>query len=167
MRKGWMNQGNSAESELYDKIKDYDYKYYIAFQTDSFLSGSSKIESMDRIDWTKLLEIRLFSEKNEFLARRTMVGESHEFQWRIASEEGLEKDEYIIRYQTLDIDSNFTEQGEFGNLKLVSTGGGRYELPIEEKMECVKIISYITYGNDGMAFIYDDRLAGWEVDADV
>ena len=161
MHKEWTNQGNCPELELYDKIKCYDYAYYIAFQTDRFLSGSANIASLDRIEWEKLLEIRLFSEKGELLARRTMIGENHPFQWRIASEEGLNDDEYMVRYQTLDIDSNFTELGAFGNLKLMTTGGGRYELPIDENMKSVKVISYISYGDDGMAFIYDDRFVGF------
>ena len=161
MHNGWIKHGNWTETELCEKIRNYDYKYFIAFHTDRFLSGYVNVETLDRIEWKKLLEIRLFSEKGELLARRTMVGGNHLFQWRIASEEGLADDEYIIRYQTLDIDSDYIEKGEFGNLKLMSTGGGRYELPIDENMKSIKVISYVDYEEDGMAFIYDDRLAGF------
>ena len=75
--------------------------------------------SLKRIEWNKLLEIRLFSKKSELLARRTMIGRNHLFQWRIASEKGLREDEYFETYQTLDI--HYTTQGEHGNLNLITT----------------------------------------------
>ncbi len=161
MNKGEFEKGLCSEQELWEEIKKHDYTYYVAYQTDSFLSGSAQVESLSRIDWSKLLEIRLFSEKGEFLARRTMIGAGHKFQWRIATEEKLTEDDFIVRYQTIDIDSNFTSQGSYGNLSLLTTGGGCYELPIKENMKLIKVISYIAYGDDGMAYIYDDRMAGF------
>ena len=162
MNNEWENAGICSEEELSEKVRGFDYKYYLAYQTDKFLAGLKSTGSLDRIEWDKLLEIRLFSETHELLARRTMTGKDNMFQWRIASEENMKDDEYIIRYQTLDIDSNFTFQGENGNLKLMTTGGGEYELPINKDMTKVKIISYVLYSNeDGMASVYDNRLAGF------
>lgn len=154
----WDKKGVCSEQELLDLVSQYEYTYYLAFQTNLFLSGSSKMPSLKRIEWNKLLEIRLFSKKSELLARRTMIGRNHLFQWRIASEKGLREDEYFETYQTLDIDSSHTTQGEHGNLNLITTGGGTYELPIDKSITCVKLISYIDYKQDeGMAYIYDDR----------
>ena len=162
MKKVWNNSGVCAESELSGIIGAYDYEYYVAYQIDRFRSGSGNVETLDNIEWVKLLEIRLFSEKSEFLARRTMTGAANKFQWRIASEEGLREDEYIVRYQALDIDSNYTKEGEHGNLQLMTTGGGKYELPIEKNMESIRVVSYIAYSaEDGMAAVYDNRLAGF------
>lgn len=162
MRKEWKEQGKCKETELNRLIAGMDYSYFVAYQTDKFLSGADKPSSLDRIEWHKLLEIRLFSAEKELLARRTMIGENNEFQWRIASEAGLHKEEYIVRYQTLDIDSAYTKEGEWGNLNLMTTGGGTYELPIERNMTGIKVISYIGYSSeDGMAYIYDNRLAGF------
>ncbi|MCR5772563.1 MAG: hypothetical protein K6G87_15195 [Butyrivibrio sp.] len=162
MNRDWKNSGVCSEAEISEKVHHCDYEYFIAYQTDRFLSGSKKTGTLDGIEWGKLLEIRLFSETQEFLARRTMIGTNNPFQWRVASEENLKDDEYIIKYQTLDIDSTHTSRGESGNLHLMTTGGGKYELPIEEDMAAVKVISYISYSDkDGMAFIYDNRLAGF------
>ncbi len=155
-------RGMCTESEVMKRIRTFSFDYCIAFQTDRFLSGSSKSKEdlCDQIECEKLLEIRLFSSSEELLAVRTML--NREFQWRIASEKGLQKDEYLEWYQTLDIDSKYTENGEFGNLSLRSTGGGKYELPIGKEMDRIKVISYISYDEDGMAYIRDNRLAGFE-----
>ncbi|MCR4902766.1 MAG: hypothetical protein K6A23_07905 [Butyrivibrio sp.] len=162
MNRDWKESGACLETEISDQVKQYGYDYFIAYQTDKFLSGSKETGSLDGIEWERILEIRLFSESKEFLARRTMIGVNNPFQWRIASEEGLKKDEFIIKYQTLDIDSTHTSRGESGNLQLMTTGGGKYELPIEKGMTAVKVISYVSYSEkDGMAFIYDNRLAGF------
>ena len=167
MSREWKNHGTCSDKEIYELIKsmisvNFGYNYYIAFQTDKFLSGIKGDEALNKIEWNKLLEIRLFSEKSELLARRTMIGENNSFQWRIASEEEMGDDEYIIRYQTLDIDSNYTREGEQGNLSLLTTGGGAYELPSEEGDDSIKVLSYIDYSkDDGMAYIYDDRLVGF------
>lgn len=164
MHKNWEKQGVCTEDTIKEIINECSYDYYIAFQSDGFLAGTSKIPSLDRIKVDKLLEIRLFSDRGELLINRTMIGSENEFYWRIASENDFgESREHIIKYQTLDIDSEKTEEGDYGNLKLVTTGGGRFELPINKDIDRIKIISYVDYDStDGMAYIYDNRLAGFE-----
>ena len=162
MNKDWKQGGTCTETELQNIICGYKYSYYTAWQTDRFLAGKDDPDSLGRIEWNKLLEIRLFTENDELLARRTMIGAANPFQWRIASEDGLDPDEYIVRYQTLDIDTDHIEDGEYGNLRLLTTGGGTYELPINRNENSVKVISYICYDDEnGMAGIYDNRLAGF------
>ncbi|MBR1598202.1 MAG: hypothetical protein IJ661_04705 [Lachnospiraceae bacterium] len=161
MHKEWEDKGECLESELGSVIGGYEYRYFVGFMVDKFVSGSIDDDVNSKIKWDKLLEIRLFSDKGELLANRTMIGEQSKFMWRIANEEGLKKEDYIERVQTLDIDATLTEAGE-GNCRLVSTGGGSYELPISEDVDSIKIISYVGYDkNDGMAYIYDNRLVGF------
>ena len=151
------------ENELEKKNGSYSYDFFVAYQTDKFLSGTKESDLIKNVDYKKLLEIRLFSETGELLARRTMIGSNNKFQWRIADEEKKDKDkDYIIRYQTLDIDTTLSSKKNNGNLELFTTGSGKYELPISEEHNRIKIISYIDYDDDGMAFIYDDRLVSFE-----
>ncbi len=153
--------GTCAESELLECIFDESYSSFVAYLTDQFVAGVNTFENLSRIETDKLLEIRIFNKSAELMARRTMIGEDHPFQWRIANEEGLSKDEYIERFQTIDMDSTRTYKSNSGNLCIMSTGGGRYELPIREDHDRIRIISYVRYDSDGMACIYDDRLAGF------
>lgn len=162
MNKQWDRQGECEEQKLIETIYDDCYSWFVAYQTDKFISGRNTLDALKRIECDRLLEIRIFSEEQEVMARRTMTGFAHSFQWRIASEEGLSEDEYIVRYQTLDIDQTRTAPGLDGNLQLMTTGGGRYELPISEEQDSIRVISYVGYSDeDGMAFIYDNRLAGF------
>ena len=162
MNREWSEKGVCSEGSVMEKIKGHTFDYYVAFQVDKFLAGSSKVDSIDRIDVDKLLEVRLFSDKDELLFNRTMIGAEHEFSWRIASENDGERD-FLVKYQTLDIDSEKTSGGDFGNLNLMTTGGGKYELPISRNADRIKIYSYIDYDSeDGMAYIYDNRLVGFE-----
>ena len=155
--------GTCTESNLMNHIAGKSYSNFIAFQTDRFIAGQNTTENLNHVESEKLLEIRLFSETSELLVRRTMIGAHNSFQWRIADEENLAEDEYLVRYQTLDIDTACTVQGNNGNLNLTTTGGGRFELPISECYDRIRIISYIGYDTDGMAYIYDDRLAGFVI----
>lgn len=161
MHKEWKRQGICDESELLETIFENCFHYFTACQTDQFIAGRNTQEMLRRIDTSRLLEIRLFSEDQEVLARRTMIGAKHKFQWRIASEEGLLDNEYVERYQTLDIDRTKINSGSNGNLQLMTTGGGKYELPVSETHDSIRIISYIGYDESGMAYIYDNRLAGF------
>lgn len=161
MHKEWEWKGICDESELLETVFDNRCLYFVAYQTDRFIAGRNTLEILRQIDSRRLLEIRLFSENQEVLARRTMIGEGHKFQWRIASEEGLAENEYVERYQTLDIDHTKINIGSNGNLQLMTTGGGRYELPISQEQDSIRVISYINYDESGMAYIYDNRLAGF------
>lgn len=161
MHKKWKRQGTCGEEELQKIFFEDSFSYFVAYQTDKFISGRNTSAALSQIDSKKLLEIRLFSEIKEVLARRTMIGAEHKFQWREATEEGLLNDEYVEKYQTLDIDSTKTCLGLNGNLQLMTTGGGKYELPMDKNYDSIRVISYIGYDESGMAYIYDDRLAGF------
>ena len=122
MSRKWPESGTCSEDNLKTMVSRHSYTYYTAYQTDRFLAGKNDQDSLDRIEWTKLLEIRLFSVDQELLARRTMIGSSHSFQWRVASENGLAEDEYLVRYQTLDIDSEHIREGNVYTTKKGTLG---------------------------------------------
>lgn len=174
------NNGICKETEITEKIislktDDYGSRVcFVAFLTDKFLAGKAEAVNLSDvnieswIDIEKLLEIRIFGEKAEWMARRSMANRGELFQWRLASEDGMEEDEFCIRSQTLDIDDSGKVQEQEsavylsgGNHKLMTTGGGKYHLPIKEGENAIKVVSYIEYDEDGMAYVYDNRLAGF------
>ena len=85
MDKSGKKSGTCTESQLIDCIADKSYKSFVAYQTDCFISGHNTDENLGRIEVKKLLEIRLFNEKEEVMARRTMIGINNPFQWRVAN----------------------------------------------------------------------------------
>ena len=160
----WTYQGEVEETELLKMTEIEKFDIFVAFLTDRFLSGHNRREELEQIPEDKLLELRVFNESGEFLARRTMIGAEHKFQWRIASERDIKETdeiEFMTSYQTLDIDAVKTREGKNGNLALVTTGGGSYELPIKKEEDTVKVVTYIGYDSDGMAYIYDNRIVGF------
>lgn len=163
MHKEWARQGTCGEADLLKTVFEDCYRYFVAYQTDRFIAGRNTLKILSQIDSSRLLEIRLFSENQEVLARRTMIGAGRRFQWRIASEEGFSESAYVERYQTLDIDRTKVNAGSNGNLQLWTTGGGKYELPVSEMHDSIRVISYIDYGESGMAYVYDNRLAGFAI----
>lgn len=137
---------------------------FLAYSTDSFLAGHATEEELCTLKPENLLELRVFSETWEVCYRRSYVGEN--FQWRLASEEDIPKDSYLVQYQTLDINWNKTQaEGNFidpnGNRVLYTTVGGKYRLPIGLEEDCTQVISYIAYDENGMAKIVDYRLCGF------
>lgn len=161
MNKEWKEHGKCSESGIMSLVADKPYDCFVAYQTDRFIAGRNTADKLRQIECDKLLEIRLFDRKGELLARRTMIGAGNLFQWRVADESGLSEDEYIVKYQTLDIDETGSAGENDGNRVLMTTGGGHLELPISSGNDRIRIISYVEYDADGMAHIYDNRLAGF------
>lgn len=163
MSRKWKECGQCREEQLLETIFAEGYQYFAAFLTDRFVAGKADTleQGLNELECDKILELRLFSEEKEALGRRTMIGENHLFQWRVASEDGLDEMDYLVKYQTLDIDAAKIRSTENGGLQLMTTGGGCYSLPISPEEDRIKIISYIGYDESGMAYIYDNRLAGF------
>lgn len=137
---------------------------FLACSTDTFRAGHATEEELGALKPENLLELRIFSDQEEFLGRRTRVGEV--FQWRTAWEKGLSEDQYMIQYQTLDINRDRTEKegnpaDSYGNRILYTTVGGKYQLPIEPDADSSKIVAYIAYDQNGMARIADYRVCGF------
>ena len=159
----WKNQGKCLDNELEEVIKNQDLstcKYFVAYFTDGFLSGFVGEGLFEKIDVGKLLELRIFGEEKELLALRSAIGNNSAFAWRIACEEGMKEDTYLKREQTLDIDE--TRSAVVGDeMEIMSTGGGSYRLPITPEEKKVVVISYVKYDSDGLAQVYDNRMAGF------
>lgn len=165
MNKQWNEQGECEEKDILKLINTKkDYPFFLAFHTDGFVSGRNNETEIQTIQPERLLELRVFGEKGELLVQRNMIGARQKFQYRTANEEALNKggnQDYLVSYQTLDIDQKKTKVINEGMRSLMTTGGGRYSLPINETEYSIKIITYVDYDEDGMAFIYDHRLAGF------
>ena len=100
------DSGITPENELINEIKKYagDNRYFLAYCTDRFYAGRAELEQFNQLKKDNVLEIRLFSETEEIHFIRSTVGT--DFQWRIASEDKLDKSEYMVQYQTLDLNQN-------------------------------------------------------------
>lgn len=158
--------GITTEDELINEIKKYagDDRYFLAYCTDKFYAGRAELEQFNQLKKDNILEIRLFSEIEEIHFIRSSVGV--DFQWRIASEDGLSESDYMVQYQTIDLNQNRINQNNnqtdmFENKVLYTTVGGEYCLPISGNEDSSKIISYINYDENGMAKITDYRVCGF------
>ena len=153
---------------------------YIAFHTDHFSAGRAGTLAEE---WTpELLEIRVFSDHAECYLARTCIG--RDFQIRVADDEMLneklksmesknaflgEPDHHrIITRQVLDINTEDPAfkaklRDEKGCLRLCTTGGGHYSLPIEEDDRVAIVVHYLRYDEKtGVCSAEDMRLAGFE-----
>ncbi len=163
----WIKQhGVIKEDEIINQMMKYEGKEnsFLAYSTDSFYAGKVEKEQLEQLKKENLLEVRIFSETEETCFQRSSIGKM--FQWRTASENGLEKTDYLVQYQTLDLNKKrMEEEGNlkdpFGNKILYTTVGGKYVLPIGETEDSSKIITYIAYDESGMAKAADYRVCGF------
>ena len=167
-------QGCADAAQLSKKLLELcgENHLYLAYFTDSFTSGNMSGIEMEKLSVDKLLEIRIFSDEMEFLARRSRLGT--DFKWRLASdqartekfkelkntEEGKslppkEEMTYLIQYHTLDIKKRLSEN------RILSTVGGIYNLPLKENESKVKVMTYLSYEDIGMAAAVDFRICGF------
>lgn len=157
-------QGTADGNTLRALIPEGDGFVFLAFQTDGFESGFASADALDRIAAERLLELRVFDDKEEFLAVRTRIGADSAFHWRTASECGLDENrDYIVRYQTLDINTEKSSRISDANgmRALMSTVGGSYTLPIDGTSDSIRVIAYIEYDENGVAHAVDHRLGGF------
>ena len=117
---------------------------------------SQRMESDDaERSLVRLLEIRAYDTKSEYHALRSAMGAP--FVGRLVCDDDFEEDEMLDDYQLLDKDDSLSVGNTY-----VSTGGGRYTLPIAG-VERIHIRNYLEYGkDDGMASIVDFRIVGLE-----
>lgn len=160
------DSGTVTEEDLLQTVKEKttDGQLFLAFSTDHFLAGRAEGEELNRLKPENLLELRIFSEKQEVCFRRSFTGE--DFQWRLASEKGIPESGFLVQYQTMDVNGKRSMNEKAlaernGNRVLYTTGGGKYSLPVKEDDNSVKVIAYIDYDRNGMAKITDHRLCGF------
>lgn len=118
-----------------------------------------KIEDVS-LSETRLLECRIFNENYEYRLARTDLGSG--FQERFIDDGREEYKDYFDEMQYLDIDDNNSKKK--GNYcSVTATGGGCYELPIENFRNAkIRIRNYVGYYKEtGQAYITDWRLVGF------
>ncbi len=131
---------------------------YIAMYPDSFKSGIyGEAFLLD-----ELLEARIFNEDRELLISRNCIGE--DFSWRIASEKDCDASEkfYYEQYQLIDINAEKSKEiPSDDRMDILSTVGGKYSLPITKDQKRIRIITYVDYDENGMAYAADNRICGF------
>lgn len=150
-----------------------DCRYCMALYPDRFVcrkwSAGSALE-----DCSSLLELRIFGDNRELWIHRSALGTA--FSWRIADDcflnEAVKEESpaflqnpELYRMETkqlLDIDKTVAIDSPplYGGRPLRTTVGGDYELPIEDE-DAVILVSYLEFGDDGMANVSDFRLKGF------
>lgn len=170
-----LDSGEAEEKELTDVIKKYikDNKYYVAYACDAFYSGVCSGNEDIVKDYADLLELRIFDDQAEFLARRSTIGNS--FVWRYIDDRELEKRFeqahdpdlppvagmlFMDEEQIIDINTEKSTE-KAGETEVISTTGGRFTLPVKNKEGSVKTRIYLSYDKDGMATAEDYRLCGF------
>jgi len=165
MSKEWIKesgtcQGSELGTVINRMVKEIDNGLYIAMYTDRFESG--KIKDECRFEDKYALEIRIFNEDKEVLLSRSSISE--DFIWRyISDDKNLSNESYYVRYHVIDMNEPLSKDYlKNGNLSITSTGGGHYSLPITEGTKRIKMITYIDYDENGMAYAADNRVCGFE-----
>ena len=173
MERIWIiESGETEENDLVEIVKNYisENRFYVAYACDSFYSGICNGSESIIKDHANLLELRIFDEYTEFMARRSMTG--NKFVWRFIDDRELNKkyagaDDpllppapemlYVDEEQTIDINTEKSIE-KSGETDVISTTGGRFTLPIKNKEGSIKTRVYYSYDKDGMVTAEDYRL---------
>ncbi len=145
----------NLDSYLSEKKETFSGMKYIAMYPDSFRSGIYG----DGLKLEDLLEARIFNDEMELWITRNSIGE--DFSWRIASEKDCRADAgaYYEQYQLIDMDTKLSGKPlDDGCIEIISTVGGKYALPIAAGQKRIKIITYVDYDENGMAYAADNRI---------
>ena len=171
----WMEHaGTCDETTLADVVAPFRDASYtaLAWFTDRFQGVRGDALDALTASADTLLELRVFRDERELWVHRSCIGDA--FQWRIADDNILEenvnrlpeapffreKDSYRIRsFQMLDIKE--AKRTESGLCQILTTVGGRYALPMDERSRFIEVVSYLRYAPDGVANVADYRLAGF------
>lgn len=153
--------GTASPDEVIALAEEYlaDDCIVCALYSDHFFCGLSP-----DTDVSRLMEMRIFNENGEFKICRHMLGDN--FRWRYISDEqftkrlSAESDEFLSNFRNrtfdeisyLDIDSK-----KSSGMNYVTTGGGKYSLPVENA-ERIKTRSYLDYDKNGILSINDFRI---------
>ena len=179
MNREWIRKcGNSNSGQLHSAIdsiiEELNTGKYFAMYTDRFESGN--VSKGCDLDPEYLLEARLFDDNRELLVTRGSIGE--DFNWRYIADEEKYDDHGVIHkyaddpsdeliwsayasYQAIDMDPAESRMDpESGSMSILSTVKGRYSLPIDEEKR-IKIVTYVKYDSNGMAYVCDNRVCGF------
>ena len=164
----WIQKyGDCAEDALASLLEEYRTGDYLAA---AFFTGRFQGCRGNHLDSVlakarELLELRVFNETCELWLHRSCCGKP--FFWRLAGEAGCALTRDCFRtVQALDVDETYDayrrgETDKYGSLKLRSTVKGYYALPLDRGDECVQIVNYVRYDENGVAEAADYRFAGF------
>ena len=131
---------------------------YIAVLTDTFLCGRCDESACAALDFSKLLEIRVFDESAEYRAYRDYAAGS--FYARVLSDDcGLKAFEEI---HLLDQDKTKTQTLPNGKTRFYTMSGGFYDLPVGADTNRVKVRTYLRPSQEnGIEVQADWRIVGF------
>lgn len=149
------------KSGIVDKYKKMEGYVFAAF-TDGLLLGIWD-QNIDFITekWDRLLELRIFNENMEVKCYRASIG--REFYERIMDKNEEENYDFYEENQILDIDTLRSAELNRETGDVLTTGGGRYHLPVV-MTENVSIVTrhYIRENEQtGQAEEFDWRMVGF------
>ena len=141
-------KGKCSQEDLIATAVEYcaEDAIYIAMHIDRPEIGQAVSDRVSQISVDNLMELRIFNSDWELFATRSRCGE--EFKWRVTSDKELETQDYIVRYQAIDLN------------KVKSMRNGN-ELQISDQVKRAKVMSYIAYDEFGMAKAVDNRVCGF------
>ena len=96
-------KGKCSQEDLIATAVEYcaEDAIYIAMHIDRPEIGQAVSDRVSQISVDKLMELRIFNSDWEFFATRSRCGE--EFKWKVTSDKELETQDYIVRYQAIDL----------------------------------------------------------------
>lgn len=131
----------------------------IAFFTDRCAGARGEHIPALLADAGTLLELRLFDEAGELWCHRSMLMES--FACRQAEDAGVGPKYMLSSSQYMDIAEELGPDGR-GCMRLRSTAGSHFGLPIDSGDRRVRLVAYVAYDEQsGCAHIADYRIAGF------
>ena len=166
-KRPWITDFAEADTNVTSLLKRFQStdNYAVAYYTDAFQSGwASKLLPIDEDSLEKLMELRVFNEKEELWLHRSCLGGP--FAWRVASEKALtEPKRYCFETrQLIDLGESPSVAPAFNaeGLRVLKTISGRsFRLPITAEERYVRIMNYVDYDEKGVANTADWRLVGF------
>ncbi len=140
---------------LLHKTEDMEDSYVIASGVDRLIVDRWPLQRYQAkdLDFTKLLEIRIFNQEKEIKWFRPDIS-VNDFTERMMNDSG----DTFSEWQYLSIDTTDIKPEGNGNV-VQSTTGVKYYLPIEKitKHTAIKICCEISYYSSGKAYVSDFR----------
>lgn len=160
-------EGSASAEELHDWVECFLLSRpdggsgcrCIAFFTDRCAGARGEYIPELLSDARTLLELRLFDEQGELWCHRSMLGQRFACRW--AEDAGVEEEYMLSSAQYMDIAGELGAGGR-GCVRLRSTAGSHFELPIDSGDRRVRLVSYVAYDEQNRAHIADYRIAGFE-----
>lgn len=149
--------------DIRDKIRSLDSddgKTFVYIVCTDEISFHLLSDGEPKLDFNKLLELRIFNKNWEYRIIRSSIGEDNFKEREILDSDPMDETSFFDQWQYLDMDDT-TYDSEINEIK--TTGGGKYTLPVPyEKDLKICVRNYIDYDEEsGQAYVTDWRLVGF------